>query len=319
MFRVVLCIACTLLSFNGVYAQSSRPASSNSPKQAVTQPHSNRIQSPLKRSAARSQEPTASKLLPAPGIKHKKPHFRTFATFQDAVREARRLKRPIFLDLYAVWCVPCKRLEEKTFSHPLVHTLLSKYLVIRFDIDQMEGKRLTRRFRVRRFPTTLILDSNGNEVERIIGYYTARYFRPAIVAGYLQRNTYQQLRSGVQAQPNNLLLRLRLADRLILRRQVEPARMLYQSIWKTDRNNKKKVGAWALFGLARSYTRMGMYAYALPWLDYFHKQYPGSTNAQLEAYRLHLYALEKTREHKKYKQMLLTFKKKFTGKSPVFK
>ena len=87
----------------------------------------------------------------------------------ELVTAAAKRNLPIFLDLYADWCHPCKKLEKETFSHPSVRELLLKYLVVKFNVDQIEGKKLVRLFRVERFPTTLILDAKGREIERIIG------------------------------------------------------------------------------------------------------------------------------------------------------
>lgn len=244
--------------------------------------------------------------------------FRNFATFSAAVAEASRLKRPIFLDLFATWCVPCKRLEQSTFSHPLIYKLLDKYLVVRFDIDQPEGKMLVKTYQVKRFPATLMLDSAGIERERVIGYYTARYFRPPVVAALTNKHTYQKLLASAKTKPTPKL-QLKLADRMVLRRQVDEARALYQQLWQNDPKNAQGIGAPALFGMARSYARASMYGYAVPWLQHFLKEFPNAGKTTIEAYRLMMYCYRKLGQRDDEKEVRGLFMKKYPGYPTTFK
>jgi thioredoxin-related protein len=42
-----------------------------------------------------------------------------------------------------------------------------------FEDTEAEGERLARKFKVRGFPTLIVLDSNGQEVDRILGAMSA--------------------------------------------------------------------------------------------------------------------------------------------------
>lgn len=252
-------------------------------------------------------------------FKRQKPLYRKFTTFADAVDEAKKLKRPIFLDLYADWCVPCKKLEKETFKHPAVRPTLEKYLVVKFNVDLPEGKALARRFYVRYYPTTLMLDSSGREVERVIGFYPPRYYKPALVSVLERRGTYRQLLRRHRRNSRNLKLKLKLAKRSILRRYIAQAENLYQQVWRADPENKQGVGLEALFGVARSQARLGKYSKALKTLETFFQKFPATNDIHREARRLEIYAYKRRRRRREMAAAKRRFAREYPGQSDVYK
>jgi thioredoxin 1 len=71
---------------------------------------------------------------------------------------------PALLDLWAVWCGPCRAIA------PMMDQIAEEYdgrlKVARLDVDQNPGTAI--RYGVRSIPT-LILFKGGQEVERVIG------------------------------------------------------------------------------------------------------------------------------------------------------
>ena len=260
-------------------------------------------------------------------IKWQKPHYAKFRTFKETVAAAKKAKRPIFLDLYADWCHPCKKLEKQTFSHPSVRELLDKYYAVKFNIDKAEGKALVRRFRVNRFPTTLMLGPDGRERERVVGFYSPRFFRPAVLAALTNKDLYTQLWWQHRKQPKNLTLQLKLADRSLLRRKIKAARKHYNALMKADPQDKQGFGSKGLFGLAKSYSRVGKYTQALRYIERFHKRYPKS-KVRIDTYRLELYCYGKLKDRgsrasrriyqKKYRALKKQFKKRYNGRTTAF-
>lgn len=258
--------------------------------------------------SARSN-PTATRHIPPP--------YEYFRTWKLAVAEAKKTKRNIFLDLYADWCFPCKKLERETFSHPSVNAVLKKYLVVKFNIDKPEGRRLQNRFRVSRFPTTLMINSQGREIERVVGYYPPRFFRTAVADALGGKDLYWLMKQRYRSQPKNFSLRLKLADRALLRRQIQEARNLYSALLREDPKNAKGYGAHGLFGLARSQSRVSKYARALPFLERLHRSFPNS-KVRADAYRLQLYCYYKLKKNKDYHRIFAQFRKKYPGQSTKF-
>ncbi len=100
----------------------------------------------------------------------------TFFTgsWSQLLQEAQKQKRPIFVDVYAEWCGPCKMLERNTFPNPDLGAYVAKYYIAyRLDGEKGEGPRIANQYRVRAYPTMLILDPSGKELGRQIGYVDA--------------------------------------------------------------------------------------------------------------------------------------------------
>jgi thiol:disulfide interchange protein DsbD len=88
---------------------------------------------------------------------------------------ARQEGKPVLLEFYADWCVPCVQLEEHTFSNEGVVNSTWSFVRVRVDMsdyESAESERLREEFGVTGVPEMLFLDARGNELkdERIIGF-----------------------------------------------------------------------------------------------------------------------------------------------------
>lgn len=72
------------------------------------------------------------------------------------------------LDCSAAWCGPCKALST-TFDKV---SNMEKYKDIDFekvDIDTDEGADVVEKFKIRSIPTLVLLDENGEELDKVFG------------------------------------------------------------------------------------------------------------------------------------------------------
>ncbi len=91
---------------------------------------------------------------------------------KSALAEAQNTDKPVFVDFYTTWCYYCKELDETTFSDPRVQEKLAKnYVVAKIDADK--NSNLASNYGIYGYPTLLILNSNGQEINRIEGYVDA--------------------------------------------------------------------------------------------------------------------------------------------------
>lgn len=90
-----------------------------------------------------------------------KPVTVTDATF---LAEVERSPLPVLLDLWAVWCGPCRMIEP--VIEELAVEMAGRVRVARLDVD--ENPATAARFNVRSIPTLLALKA-GREVDRIVG------------------------------------------------------------------------------------------------------------------------------------------------------
>lgn len=81
----------------------------------------------------------------------------------------------IFIDAYAVWCGPCKQLENTTFKDSLAAIFFNrKFVNVSLDMERGEGIIHAAKWAVNEFPTLLILDYNGKIILRSVGYLNAK-------------------------------------------------------------------------------------------------------------------------------------------------
>jgi thioredoxin:protein disulfide reductase len=92
-----------------------------------------------------------------------------------------RGSKPVVIDFYADWCLPCKELDEKTFSDVRVGNELQRFSRIKANLTSTEDpvtKALTKQYGIVGVPTLVFLDSAGNEVTsaRLTGFESAEKF-----------------------------------------------------------------------------------------------------------------------------------------------
>jgi thiol:disulfide interchange protein DsbD len=92
---------------------------------------------------------------------------------EDAVKEAQKTKKPIFVDFRAEWCSICKELERDVFPDPKISVLFDKMVLLKIDTTNLtpEIEALIKKFQVIGLPTLVTLDSYGNEIPalRMVG------------------------------------------------------------------------------------------------------------------------------------------------------
>lgn len=89
--------------------------------------------------------------------------------------DARAAGKPVVIDFYADWCLPCKELDEKTFSDEKVVSALDGFVRVKADLtvsSDATTQALTKQYSIVGVPTILFLDAKGNEVPqaRLTGF-----------------------------------------------------------------------------------------------------------------------------------------------------
>lgn len=93
-------------------------------------------------------------------------------TYTEARLKSARQNQYVLVDFESkVWCVACREMEEKTFSQKEVKKILAEVKLLKVDVDKHpDVNLLTAKYRVHGIPTAILIDKQGKEVERFIGF-----------------------------------------------------------------------------------------------------------------------------------------------------
>lgn len=112
-------------------------------------------------------------------------HFQDI-TFTEALAQAKKQNKPIFMNVYATWCPPCNKIKQTTFMSDKVGDALNKNFVnISIDAEKGEGIALAKRYEVKAHPLMLVINADGNVEKRILGFVKEDQLLKE-VSGYLK-------------------------------------------------------------------------------------------------------------------------------------
>lgn len=118
-------------------------------------------------------------------------------TFEEAIALQKKNPKKIMVDMYTVWCGPCKLLDRNTFQNKDVAKYVNEhYYAVKFNAEGNEevnfkgdvfknpnydparaqrrnaSHELAQYFRIRSYPTILFLDEEANFITPVVGYKT---------------------------------------------------------------------------------------------------------------------------------------------------
>ena len=96
-------------------------------------------------------------------------------SYSAAVAFAKKNHTLVMVDFYTDWCEWCKKMDTDVYPDQRVITAVDQFASVKLDAEK-EGADLAEKYDVDGYPTILILDTQGNLVDRIEGYRDADAF-----------------------------------------------------------------------------------------------------------------------------------------------
>jgi thiol:disulfide interchange protein len=122
--------------------------------------------------AHRSPQPLEAKPVPS------QPEAITWYEYEDALALAKKDDKAVLVEFRAEWCHWCQKMEKEVYTDREVIALSDRVVFAR--VDEAKRKDLLQKYGVRGLPTAVVLDRNGREIGRIVGYKAAKEFAAEI-------------------------------------------------------------------------------------------------------------------------------------------
>ncbi|MCP4580098.1 MAG: tetratricopeptide repeat protein [candidate division Zixibacteria bacterium] len=186
--------------------------------------------------------------------------------------------QPLVIEFYEQECPWSKLLDDSTFSHKIVIGMSEHMVFAKIDAD--EDTISARHFNVSFFPTIVVVNSDGNEVDRLVGYYPPADFFNEIQL-YLQGNeTLEDYQTRLADEPDNVDFHLIIAEKHKHRSSWDQALEYYGNVLKLGSEDYRFAMETALLGTADTQCEKGDFSAALASYTRFMELYPQSDKAE---------------------------------------
>lgn len=170
-------------------------------------------------------------------------------SFDQARRVAAQKSRYVLVEFYTDWCEKCQAMAESTYVDTAIIALEKRMVFVRVNADNDTAT--ARLFRVKRYPTLILANSDGNEVDRVVGYLSAPELR-SILYNYLEgTGTLGDLQRQLRENPKKITAVFAIAEKFELRGDPAQAKTRYEKVLKLDARNGSGFTDDAHFALAR--------------------------------------------------------------------
>jgi thiol:disulfide interchange protein len=89
-------------------------------------------------------------------------------SLQESLAKAKAENKLVLVDVSAVWCGTCRKLDNEVFANEQVRkTLDEKFVFTRIEFETPEGEEFLEKRNTYGVPNLWVLDSNGNDVKRL--------------------------------------------------------------------------------------------------------------------------------------------------------
>jgi thiol-disulfide isomerase/thioredoxin len=97
--------------------------------------------------------------------------------WEAALEQARNQDKLIFVDAYATWCGPCKRMAADVFPDPQVGAFYNRnFISLKIDMEAPENATFRARYPVAAFPTLYYISPDGEVVQSVKGAQSVDQF-----------------------------------------------------------------------------------------------------------------------------------------------
>ncbi|MCP4152210.1 MAG: thioredoxin fold domain-containing protein [bacterium] len=161
-------------------------------------------------------------------------------SLNEALAKAAKNNLPVMVDVYSKNCGACKRISQEVFDDSETATFFNKRFVnIKINGNEGEGVEFRKKFRVKGYPTVIILKPNAEELDRICGFPGKEEFIKTITDFADGKNTLPAILAELEEAPDSVEINMKLGKRYADRWEAEKANLYFVKVLKLDPSDEK--------------------------------------------------------------------------------
>ena len=171
-------------------------------------------------------------------------------SFNEILTKAKSQNKIVMIDFITDWCIWCKHLDMRVYNNKEVVDYANAHQVNWKTDAEKEGKDLAKKYNVTGFPTLVFVDGDGNEIDKIVGFYPAPDFLEMVKKINERKSTLSYLQLQYDNNKTDVKSNLDLATKLIEQDKAADAKKYLDFIVSRDPSNSIGYTDDAEFGLA---------------------------------------------------------------------
>lgn|SRR5574341_683034 len=211
------------------------------------------------------------------------------SSLNEAVKMAEKNKQNILVFFFTSWSKWCHILEEKALNNSKFASLQDRLIFAKLNAET--NRDLGLKYNVTDFPSLILLNPKGEEIDRIVGFNSSKELVKKINNYLNGKETLADYERKIKKDSLNIGLNFRLGEKFQERGQWNEAEKYYYQVLKSDPKNSKSKSDLALFNLAIIQIKNNDFDQAIGKLDQLKNQFPKSDIlVSSELYRAFCYA-----------------------------
>ena len=172
-------------------------------------------------------------------------------SFEEAMAEAQKTGLPVFVDVWAAHCGQCGTMEDEFWPSEDAARLTEGTIPIQIRSDDPAASTFRGSYPILGLPAILLIDPEGNEIDRVTGYYGAKRFLSEAGNLFAQVDPLSEMEAQVAAEPGNVRLVLPLLEKYVDRKRTADAERLLARVLELDPRNEAKQAEKAMTTVAK--------------------------------------------------------------------
>ncbi len=91
-------------------------------------------------------------------------------SWDEAIAESKKTGKPLFVDAFAEWCGPCKRMAATTFKDASAGEFFNKnFINVKMDAEKGDGLTFRKKYPISAYPTLFFISDGGEVIHKAVG------------------------------------------------------------------------------------------------------------------------------------------------------